>query len=154
MSISKRVYALANLGVQTAVHYITFPFIPKKSKGLDRFIANYSNDRMTFLTGAELKALPSFENCINCKACDLACHLYEKYGEARFPGPSFLPLAASRSMPDFSFTADYLKILGECGGCEDCSSVCPQNVDFRLLREFVGAHIKKLAALSPNAPAA
>lgn len=143
MSLTKRAHAIANLGVQTVIHYLTHPFVPREKKGLAKFIKNFESDRLTYITEPELKLLPSFENCFSCLMCDIVCPLYEKLDHSRFPGPSFLPRVAARSMPDMLFAKGYLAYFNECKTCDLCSSVCPQNVNFKDLVNFVSAHSAK-----------
>ena len=144
MSLSKQIYALANLGIFSVVHYVKKPFVSREKKGIDRFIKNYQDDKLTYLAETELAVLPMLESCISCGLCDAACPIYEQRGPTVFPGPSFLINALSRSMPDMAFAGDFIELLSECRDCNECSIVCPQNIDFAAACEFVKAHHQQL----------
>jgi succinate dehydrogenase/fumarate reductase-like Fe-S protein len=104
--------------------------------GLARFEENYAADRLQALTAEESDALASFSRCTACGMCDATFTAYDRASRTEFRGPSDLPLAYTRNLPDLDAARAFVSHL-EKGDLEALEQVCPARVPFRRLVRFV-----------------
>jgi hypothetical protein len=126
--------------------------VTARESGLARFEANYDADRLRPLTPDERDALPSFSGCIACGMCDAVFDAYDRTPRGQFRGPSDLPLAYTRNLPDYDALPPFLAELRK-GDLEHLERVCPARIPFRRLAVFVERRADELAREgSPSAP--
>jgi succinate dehydrogenase/fumarate reductase-like Fe-S protein len=122
-----------------------------RSRGLAHFADAYCHeDRLLPMSADDRRALASFSSCIACGMCDAQFTAYARVNRAQFRGPSDLPLAYTRSLPDLDALHAYLENLAE-GDLIRLEQVCPTGVPFRQLADFAGRRAKELGA-SVQAP--
>ena len=110
--------------------------VTARESGLARFEANYDADRLRPLTPDEREALPSFSGCIACGMCDAVFDAYDRTPRSQFRGPSDLPLAYTRNLPDYDALPPFIAHLRQ-GDLEHLERVCPARIPFRRLAVFV-----------------
>jgi succinate dehydrogenase/fumarate reductase-like Fe-S protein len=132
--------------------------------GLARFEEYYAEDRLRSLSAEESEALASFSRCTACGMCDATFSAYDRASRSELRGPSDLPLAYTRNLPDLDAARTFVAHL-EKGDLEALEAVCPARIPFRRLVRFVkdksvvappaastsaGATIGALAARTPG----
>jgi hypothetical protein len=110
--------------------------VTARESGLARFEANNNADRLRPLTPDEREALPSFSGCIACGMCDAVFDAYDRTPRSQFRGPSDLPLAYTRNLPDYDALPPFIAHLRQ-GDLEHLERVCPARIPFRRLAVFV-----------------
>lgn len=123
-----------------------------RRRGLAAFREAYGGDRLLPLGADDRRALPSFSGCIACGMCDATFDAYPRVARAELRGPSDLPLAYSRNLPDYDALPAFLDQLDK-GDLERLERVCPGHVPFRALSEFARSQADQLATLRPKLPA-
>ena len=123
-----------------------------RQSGLAQFEENYDEDRLRPLTAEDREQLPSFSGCIACGMCDATFDAYARTARCDFGGPSELPLAYTRSLPDYDALPTYLAQLRK-GDLEALERVCPARIPFRRLAVFAERRATELGAavLAPSA---
>lgn len=126
--------------------------ITARKSGLVQFEENYGADRLLPLTVEDREQLPSFSGCIACGMCDAVFDAYDRTARSEFRGPSDLPLAYTRNLPDYDALPTYVSNLRK-GDLEALERVCPARIPFRRLALFVERRAAELGA-APIAPGA
>lgn len=123
-----------------------------RAEGLPRFRASYFvEDRLLPLDVAEREVLAGASRCIACGACDAAFDAYDRVARTELRGPSDLPLACSRSLPDYDTLGKLVAHLRK-GDLAALERVCPVSVPFRKLADVVERRALALAPEEPVAP--
>ena len=135
--------SLARLGYYFFARLIRRLFV--RERGREKFLAAYAADRLAPLSSDEREALSSFSRCIACGACDVAFDKYAEVPRADLRGPSELPLALSRSLPDHDALLPWLAALSR-GDVAALSRACPVDVPFERLTAIARARALSLGA--------
>ncbi len=96
---------------------------------LPAFRAAYDPDGLAPLETDERAVLSTLSRCVACGACDAAFDAYGKVVRSELRGPSELPLAYARSLPDLDATAGWLVHLQK-GDLARLERACPVDVPF------------------------
>lgn len=126
--------------------------LTSRKSGLAQFEENYAADHLRALTTEDREQLPSFSGCIACGMCDAVFDAYERTARGDFRGPSDLPLAYTRNLPDYDALPTFISHLRK-GDLEALERVCPVRIPFRRLALFVERRASDLGA-APVVPGA
>ncbi len=129
----KKIFALSNLAIQFVSHFLKKVFFWKKN-GLVHFQNNYRSDGFLPLSAQDQSTFFSFSACLNCRFCDSACPALFKMSRERFPGPSIVLTAYSRSFKDLWASSLDLSL---CQDCEECIKVCPNEINVKGAIHFI-----------------
>lgn len=131
--------SLVRLGAYFVTQLVVRLF--RRAPQLPAFRASYDGDGLAPLTLDEREVLSTLSRCVACGACDAAFDAYGKVVRSEIRGPSELPLAYSRSLPDLDATSGWLVHLGK-GDLARLERACPVDVPFtrvvRTLRARAG----------------
>jgi succinate dehydrogenase/fumarate reductase-like Fe-S protein len=116
-----------------------------RKSGLAQFEENYAADRLLAMTSEDREQLPSFSGCIACGMCDAIFDAYDRTARCDFRGPSDLPIAYTRNLPDYDALPSYVSNLRK-GDLEALERVCPSRIPFRRLALFVERRALDLGA--------
>ncbi len=119
--------------------------VTSRKSGLLQFGENYDADRLRPMTSEDRAQLPSFSGCIACGMCDAVFDAYDRTARGEFRGPSDLPLAYTRNLPDYDALPTFVKHLRK-GDLEALERVCPARIPFRRLAVFVDRRAAELGA--------
>lgn len=108
----------------------------RRKTGLQQFHENYAEDRLLPLSPSDRGVFAAFSGCIACGMCDAQFSAYGRTARREFHGPSDLPLAYSRSLPDYDGLVTYVSSLRR-GDLELLERVCPARIPFGRLATFV-----------------
>jgi len=122
--------------------------VTARKTGLEQFEENYGADRLLPMSSEDREQLPSFSGCIACGMCDAVFDSYDRTARSEFRGPSDLPLAYTRNLPDFDALPTFVAHLRK-GDLEELERVCPARIPFRRLALFVERRATALGATAP-----
>lgn len=117
--------------VRLAAHFVTqlMMRVVRRAPQLPAFRASYDPDGLAPLTTDEREVLSTLSRCVACGACDAAFDAYNKVVRSELRGPSELPLAFARSLPDLDATSGWLVHLSK-GDLSRLERACPVDVPF------------------------
>lgn len=96
---------------------------------LAAFRASYDPEGLTPVEHGEREVLATLSRCVACGACDAAFDAYGRVVRSELRGPSELPLAYARSLPDLDATSGWLVHLAK-GDLARLERACPVDVPF------------------------
>jgi hypothetical protein len=101
----------------------------QRAPQLPAFRASYDPDGLAPLTTSEREVLSTLSRCVACGACDAAFDAYGKVVRSEIRGPSELPLAYARSLPDLDAASGWLVHVSK-GDLARLERACPVDVPF------------------------
>jgi hypothetical protein len=119
--------SLARLGAHFVVQLVMRVF--RRAPQLPAFRASYDPDGLAPVTLEEREVLSTLSRCVACGACDAAFDAYGKVVRSEIRGPSELPLAYARSLPDLDATSGWLVHVSKADLAR-LERACPVDVPF------------------------
>lgn len=138
----RRLFALARLGLYALAHFIANPF-RRSSRAEGRFIGSYLDDRLLPHRSVSRDLLTQAARCTGCGLCDVKCALVGQRA-AGHPGPSFVPMALTRALPDLAVVRKDLSTFSTCGDCRACESWCSYGVPLQRLLDDASTILGRL----------
>lgn len=126
-------------------------FSGDERSGKERFLRNYAVEGNLPTSAEDLRALRGASRCIHCGLCDAHDPSLSKLPRAVTDGPSALPVALSRAMPDLPHARPVLPLLEDAALAEG-ERVCPTRVPLREIAAYLRRKLGELDALRGDAP--
>lgn len=138
----RRLRALTILGIRTFLHLIVRPF-RRRAVAQRRFVALYLDDDLLPTRRGSRDLMVQAARCTGCGLCDARCALDGRL-PLNHPGPSFIPRALIRAVPDLAAARGDVAFYRECGDCRACEAWCPHGVPLQALLDDAAAVIDRL----------
>ncbi len=121
------------------------------STGEQRFLAAYGTEGLLPVPTDRVGRRFDHDGCIHCGLCDSTCEVLRRGPRHLVPSVSGLPIAWSRSMPEYPYVAPALERLEACEGCRACEAMCPTGVPLLDLVREVRAWLETESRALPTA---
>lgn len=118
--------------------------------GEQRFLEQYGVEGLLPLAPDARRRRFDHQRCIHCGLCDTACEVLARVSRAEAPALSALPVAYSRSMPEYPYARVTLAHLVACEDCDACEAICPTGVPLRDMIDTLRDELGALDALPPG----
>lgn len=133
----KKLKGLSFLGSFFSLHVLKKIFRINQ-RGKKDFETAYANDRIFTISELQRSLMLEYSQCYHCRICDTVCpHITDK---PHRPAPSYIAGTFARSLTDF----DLFDEKFDCGNCNECEKICPQNVPIKRVVGFIKEGKKKI----------
>jgi len=116
-----------------------------KREGLNRFLKQYSDDGITFVTQKERNHFPHYQRCQICSFCTFSCRAIL---DGRAPSdfePKFILLGFGRSSHEAELANEK---WFPCVNCQGCTVECPNDVPIHAMASLLVERRNRLNATS------
>ncbi|RMG19238.1 MAG: (Fe-S)-binding protein [Deltaproteobacteria bacterium] len=96
--------------------------------GEQRFLKSYAPEGLLPEPPERVGRRFDHDGCIHCGLCDATCDLLARVRRVEVPAVSALPVAWSRSMPEYPYVEPALRHFEACEACQACERMCPTGV--------------------------
>lgn len=148
--LRRKIWAYTMLAIQALFIQPWRRFRRMGTTGEERFLQNYGVEGLLPLSPDARRRRWNHSGCIHCGLCDSACEVLTRVRRSELPALSALPIAYSRSMPEYPYARLAIGHLTECQNCEACEAICPTGVPLRDLVATLRDELAGLDALPPG----
>ena len=127
-------------------HPLRLLFSGDERSGKERFLLNYAVEGNLPTSEADRRVLHGASRCIHCGLCDAYDPSLSRLPRTVTDGPSLLPMALARAMPDLPHARDALLAV-DAAALAEAEKVCPTRVPLVDIAEYLKRKLAELDAL-------